>query len=102
MSRFRLVREAAEDLSEIFDYIAERDSINAAERVREALLEAMRQLASMPRIGHRRPEITSKGVLFWPVCSFEIIYRPETRPIEIVAVLRGKRNLKNVLRGRLP
>jgi len=56
----------------------------------------------MPGLGHKRQDITSKGVLFWPVWSFEIIYRPETRPIEIVAILRGKRNLKKILRDRLP
>jgi plasmid stabilization system protein ParE len=59
MSRFRLVREAADDLTEIYDYIAERDNVNAAERVRQELLEAMRLLSQMPGLGalmagHRR------------------------------------------------
>lgn len=102
MSKFRLVREAAQDLTEIFDYIAERDNVDAAERVRVTLLEAMRRLARTPGMGHKRREITSRGVLFFPVWSFEIIYRPDTRPLEIIAVLHGKRNLKQVLRGRLP
>jgi plasmid stabilization system protein ParE len=44
MSRFRLVREAADDLTEIYDYIAERDNVNAAERVRQELLEAIGRL----------------------------------------------------------
>ena len=58
MSGFRLTREAARDVTEIFDYIAERDTIEAAERVRVTLLDAMQRLAKMPGMGHKRRNIT--------------------------------------------
>jgi plasmid stabilization system protein ParE len=29
-----------------------------------------------------------------------IVYRPETRPLQVVAVLHGKRDLKAALEGR--
>jgi hypothetical protein len=33
--------------------------------------------------------------------SFLIVYQPDVKPIRIMAVLRGKRNIKRILRGRL-
>jgi len=39
-------------------------------------------------------------VLFWPVRSYQIIYRRESTPLEIVAVLHGKRNIRAILRKR--
>jgi plasmid stabilization system protein ParE len=44
MTTFRLSPEASQDLAEIFEYIAQ-DNVDAADRVREELLEAMRGLA---------------------------------------------------------
>ena len=51
MTAFRLSPEASQDLNEIYEYIAQ-DNVDAAERVREELLEAMRGLAEMPGKGH--------------------------------------------------
>ena|SRR5713101_876767 len=96
---FLLSPEAAHDLTEIYEYIAQ-DSLDAAERVRLKLVEAMRGLARMPGKGHRRPDLTSHSVLFWPVRNYLVIYRPETQPLEVVAVLHGKRNILGILRER--
>jgi antitoxin ParD1/3/4 len=96
---FLLSPEAAYDLIEIYDYIAQ-DSLDAAERVSLELVEAMRGLARMPRKGHRRPDLTSHSVLFWPVRNYQVIYRPETQPLEVVAVLHGRRNILRILKER--
>ena len=40
-------------------------------------------------------------LLFWPVGSYLIIYRAEHRPIEIVAVTQGSRDVPTFLRRRL-
>jgi plasmid stabilization system protein ParE len=99
MTTFRLSPEASQDLAEIFEYIAQ-DNADAADRVREELLEAMRGLAAMPGKGHRRVDLTKRPVLFWTVRSYQIIYKPEMRPTEIAAVLHGKRNIRRILRER--
>lgn len=99
MKSFRLSPEAAEDLAEIYEYIAQ-DSLQAAERVRIELLDAMRKLAEMPGKGHTREDLTSHRVLFWPVRSYQIIYHPGSQPVEVVAVLHGKRNLRRILKDR--
>jgi len=53
MKKFRLSAEAAGDLTEIFDYIAE-DSIAAAQRVRAGIHDQLKKLAQTPGMGHRR------------------------------------------------
>jgi len=104
MNAFRLSPEASQDLTEIFEYIAQ-DNREAAERVRVELLEAMRGLAEMPGKGHRREALTKLAVRFWPVRSYQIIYRwgaerAAAGPLQVVAVLHGKRNIRRILRSR--
>ena len=55
----------------------------------------------MPGQGHSRRELTSRPVLFLPLYSFLVVYQPDVRPIRIIAVLRGKRDLKRILKRRL-
>ena len=93
MSRYILGSEAAQDLEDIWDYIA-GDSVAAADRLISKLFDAFQTLAKRPAIGHQRSDLTAYPVLFWPVGNYLIIYRAEhKRPIEIVAVAQGKRNI---------
>src|ERR1700730_17659634 len=51
--------------------------------------------------GTKRRDITPLPVRFWTVTEFPnyvIVCRPETVPLQVVAVLHGKRDLKDVLR----
>jgi plasmid stabilization system protein ParE len=52
-------------------------------------------------MGHKREDLTDYPVLFWPVGSYLIIYRTEHRPVEIVAVTQGSRDIPAFLRLRL-
>jgi plasmid stabilization system protein ParE len=98
MKGFRLAPEARADIQEIWAYIA-GDSVEAAGRVRRMFLDSCRRLAQHPRIGHRRGDLTTReDVLFWPVYSYPIVYRAGTKPLEILRVLHGKRNVRSVLR----
>jgi len=99
MNAFRLALEASHDLTEIYEYIAQ-DNVDAADRVLEELLEAMQGLAEMPGKGHSREGLTRRPVLFWTVRSYQIIYKSGTQPLEIVAVLHGKRNIRRILKER--
>ena len=51
MRRFVLTPRAKKDLNDIWDYIA-NDNIEAADRVLDALEEAMLRLAKNPGAGH--------------------------------------------------
>lgn len=59
MKRFVLTLRAKQDISEIWDYIS-HDSIEAADRVLDALENAMVTLAKSPGVGHWREELTDK------------------------------------------
>jgi len=88
--------EARDDVQEIRDYIA-RDSTEAARRVLAELRMAMRRLAEMPELGHVREDLADEPLRFWPVYSYLIIYRPEARPLQVVRVLRGSRDVAELL-----
>ena len=96
MRRFRLSPEAARDIRDIWSYIA-NDSIPSARRVRLLIFDACQKLAEHPRMGHPRTDLTEKPVLFWPVGSYLIIYNPSPRPIEIVRVLHGARDVPSLI-----
>lgn len=92
---------AVQDLQEIKDYIA-RDNRSAARRVVREMKAAMHRLAEMPGTGHARSDLTDEDVLFWPIYSYLIVYRPETKPLEIVTVISGHRDVGALLERRLP
>jgi antitoxin ParD1/3/4/toxin ParE1/3/4 len=53
---------------------------------------AFRRLVLFPYSGSVHDDVLAETYRFWPVHSWEIIYRPDTDPLEIV------RNLPRVLR----
>ena len=101
MSKYVLSRDAELDLDQIWEYIAQ-DSVDAADRWLERLFEAFEALGRNPEIGHAREDLTSERVRFWPVGSYLIIYNAETRPIQIVAVVQGSRDIPTLLWRRAP
>jgi toxin ParE1/3/4 len=92
--------QAALDLAEIWRYIQERSSIAMADRVESVILEKLALLAKSPEAGHRRKNLTDEDVKFFPVYSYLIVYRPKTKPLQIVSILHGRRDLARVLRDR--
>jgi plasmid stabilization system protein ParE len=56
-------------------------------------------LANNPGLGHRRPDLTDEQVYFWTVRkSYLVIYVPGTKPLEIVRILHGARDVSSELR----
>ncbi|MGD0521140.1 MAG: type II toxin-antitoxin system RelE/ParE family toxin [Terracidiphilus sp.] len=77
------------------------DNVEAANRVESAILSACNSLARRPMLGSKRSEITSLPIRFWTVTRFPnfiVVYRPDTKPLQVVAVLHGKRNIKAILK----
>jgi plasmid stabilization system protein ParE len=72
-----------------------------ADRVEELILEKFAALASDPGIGHRRSDLTARDVRFFPVYSYLIVYRPSTKPLQVVAVLHGARDMLRLLKKRV-
>jgi antitoxin ParD1/3/4/toxin ParE1/3/4 len=99
-SLYEVSAEAQDDLFEIWKRIAS-DSLTLADRIDSEFHDLFASLASMPGQGHTRRDLTRRPVLFFPLYSFLVVYQFEIVPIRIMAVLRGKRNLKSYLRKRL-
>jgi plasmid stabilization system protein ParE len=93
---FLLTPRAALDVNDAWNYIAE-DNIEAADRVLDALYNAMIKLAKNPGIGHWREDLTDKRHRFFLVYSYLIVYREETKPLQIVRVLHAGRDVQSIL-----
>jgi plasmid stabilization system protein ParE len=95
--RYVLTESAKADVRSILDYLKER-SPDAAKRVRTELRSAMSKLAAFPHIGHRRKDVAPESLRFWSVYSYLIVYRPDRKPMEVIRVLHGARDLPKEFR----
>jgi plasmid stabilization system protein ParE len=91
MSEFVFHPAAVTDLEEIWDYVA-ADSIDAADRVREEVYEAIQSVVPFPYVGHSRPDLTARPLRFHVVREYVIAYAPDEKPLIVVAILHGRRN----------
>jgi antitoxin ParD1/3/4/toxin ParE1/3/4 len=99
--RYVLAPKAALDLVQIWRHIKKNASLEIADRVEAAIRARIVFLARSPGAGHRRMELTDEPVKFFPVYSYLIVYRPDTRPLQIVAILHGHRDVEHLLKDRL-
>jgi antitoxin ParD1/3/4 len=102
MSAYALTPLAKADIFEIWSYIAEH-SVDAADRVEQAIYDACEFVAESPMRGHSRGDLTKLPLRFWTLTrypNYSVAYRPETSPLQVVAVLHGKRNIRRILKGR--
>ncbi len=97
--RFRLTPEAKADLREILLNIA-ADSPEAAERLRSSLYKALARLGSLQGIGHYHEELLDRRYRFWNFYPFVVCYAWQNKPIQIVAVVHGARQLAAFLATR--
>ena len=97
MTRYLLSPEAKEELRDIRGYLANQGGKRLARYVLQEMAAAFRLLASHPEAGHLRRDLTSLPVKFWSVFSYLIVYDPVARPIAIVRVFDGRRNVRAIL-----
>jgi antitoxin ParD1/3/4/toxin ParE1/3/4 len=98
--RYILSPEAKDDLREIREYLVSRGGRRLARYVLQEIRAAFRLLASRPEAGHLRQDLTPLPVKFWPVFSYLIVYDPAARPLGIVRVLHGRRDVEAILDQR--
>jgi plasmid stabilization system protein ParE len=75
--------------------------VTIADRVESAIRDRIVSLSKGPGIGHGRNDITNEAVKFFPVYSYLIVYRPDTKPLQVVAILHGRRDTGQILKDRL-
>jgi toxin ParE1/3/4 len=99
--RYVLAPEAAFDLVEIWRYIKKQSSIEVADRVEAVIRDRIVFLAGNPGAGYWRKNLTDETVKFFPVYSYLIVYRPDTKPLQVVSILHGHRDVEQILKDRL-
>jgi plasmid stabilization system protein ParE len=102
MSVYALTHLAKADIFDIWSYIAD-NSEDAADRVEQAIYDACAFVAAAPMRGHSRPDLTTRSLRFWTLTrypTYTVVYRPETAPLQVVAILHGKRNIQRILKPR--
>ena len=102
MSGFVLTPRAKADIFNIWAYIADQNQ-DAADRVEQAIFDACAFLAEAPARGHSGPDLTARPLRFWTLSrypNYVIVYRPEKGPLQIVAVMHGKRDIQRILKRR--
>lgn len=100
MDPFRLTDDAVLDIDAIWLYLLDKEGVETADRIVTELFKGFYKLADIPNSGHRRADLTSRQVLFYRVFSYLVIYEPGTKPLQILGVLHGKRNVARILRQR--
>jgi len=99
-----LTEDAADDLREIDDYIAWRDSPEAARSVIEGLRECVAGLAVNPERGNYPKELLAVGIKEFREAHYKpyrVIYRVIDRTVYILCVADGRRNMAELLLKRL-
>ncbi len=91
MTGYGLHPEAYDDIDAIREYIAE-DNPDAADRIVTEIFESIGSLVSLPNLGYRRPELTTRSLRFKLVREYLIAYAPDQKPLWIVAVFHGRRD----------
>ena len=86
---------AREDLQAIVEFIA-RDKPQAARRWLARLRETCRLLARHTGMGERRPEFLSGDCRSFSFGNYVIFFRPVSRGIEVVRVVRGERDVRSL------
>jgi plasmid stabilization system protein ParE len=98
MSSYQFTPQALGDLVDIWSFIAQ-DNTTAADRVAEAVLSAYELLADSPLVGRTRKELTPLPVRFWvvqPYSNYLIVYDPQKKPLRIIRILHGARDLPSL------
>ena len=95
--RYVLAPQAARDLVQIWRYVKREVGRETADRIGSTIRTKCVYLASFPGAGHWRHDLTSADVRFFSVYSYLIVYRPETKPLQVVTILHGSRDVAGIL-----
>lgn len=97
MKRYVLTDEAKKDLADIKAYLKSEAGARIAKSTLSKIKEALVFLGDTPGAGHLREDLTDEAVKFWAVFSYLIVYDSAKRPIEIIRIIHGRREISATL-----
>ena len=99
--RYLLSPDAVRDLAGIWHHVRKNASFEMADRVEAVIRQKFAYLSGTPGGGHWRKDLTDEPVRFFAVYSWLIVFLPDTKPLQIVAILHGHRDIATPLKDRL-
>lgn len=94
----RLASRAADDLDEIWFYVATASSsVDAANRVVDSIVHRLMLLSRHPYLGRARSEEFGPGTRSFPVGEYMIIYCVEEDDVLILRIVQGQRDVEALL-----
>ncbi len=91
---FILTPVACRDIDGIFAYVLEQSGPRRALHVHAKLYDGCATIAAQPNLlGHIRDDLADESLRVYRVFSFLVIYRPETKPVQILRVIHGARDV---------
>ncbi|MDD3619460.1 MAG: type II toxin-antitoxin system RelE/ParE family toxin [Desulfobulbaceae bacterium] len=99
-----LTEDAAEDLQELYTFIARHDSPGKADHVLEQIEKRFVSLSELPERGVCPKELQSLGIRDYREIFFKpyrIIYRVYAENIYIYLIVDGRRDMQTFLQRRL-
>jgi plasmid stabilization system protein ParE len=97
MPGYRLSQTALREVGSILGELHANASPSAADATERQLFSAFQLLGRFPRIGHPRPDLTAKRLLFHNSKPYLIAFRREADLVSIVHVVHGARDLTRLL-----
>jgi len=100
LSSIVITPRARRDITSIWRYIAE-NSIRHADLVEDAIVRTCLSLGQMTEIGHVRPDLTNRKILFVAVQDYDrytVAYSAATDVVRILRVLHGARDVPRLFR----
>jgi plasmid stabilization system protein ParE len=97
MRRYLLTDEAKLDLADIKNYLVREAGSRIAKSVMSKIKETLEFLSRTPGAGHVREDLIGEALKFWTIYSYVIVYDHAKRPIEVMRVLHGKRDVSAIL-----
>lgn len=99
-----ILKEAEDDLFDIYRYIFTNDSSSSADYVLDCLEELILKLEQLPDRGHIPPELERVGMDGYLEVHFKpyrVIYEIDGKKVFVHCVLDGLRDLQTLLERRL-
>jgi toxin ParE1/3/4 len=96
--RYRVTRQAEQDLDEIYVYWAKRASPETADRLIDGIVDRFWLLGEHPDAGRPSAEI-AVGVKCFPAGKYLIYYRSTRRGTDILHIFHGARDQGRAIRA---
>ena len=100
----RLTRDAARDLEELYEFIADRDGARKANGVLDRIEGVLNSLSETPERGNHPKELAALGIREYRQVYFKpyrVIYRVMDATVYVFLIADGRRDMRSLLERRL-